>query len=120
MAKSCHVAEQTKRHHLTCFYTNANNLQNKINELKGRIDDFKPDIVGITEVWMKEKLIIQGYHPAFRYDRDEGRRGGGVLLLVKDCHVVVECTDFHGGDFEESVWCIIKTSDSAKLLVGIC
>ena len=49
---------ETERHYLSGMHTNANNLQNKINELRGRIDKFKPHIVGITEVWMKEVLVV--------------------------------------------------------------
>ena len=104
----CLAAEQSEKHYLTCLYTNANNLNNKINELQGKIDELKPDIVGITEVWMKEKFIVQGYHPAFRHDREDRKKGGGVLLLVKNCHTVVECTDLDSDKFEESVWCVIK------------
>ena len=69
---------------------------------------------------MKEKFIVQGYHPAFRHDREDRKKGGGVLLLVKNCHAVVECTDLDSDKFEESVWCVIKFSKANKLLVGVC
>ena len=80
--------------------------QDKINDLQGKIDELKPEIVGISEVWMKEDFIVQVYYPAFRRDREERKKGGGVLLLVKNCHAVVKCTDLNSDKFEESVWCI--------------
>ena len=81
----CSAIKEGGRHYLSGMHTNANNLQNKINELRGRIDRFKPDIVGITEVWMKEVLVVQGYHPAFPHDKEESKKGGRVLPLVKNC-----------------------------------
>ena len=35
---------------LNCFYTNADQLMNKLTELEIRTQDTKPNIIGITEV----------------------------------------------------------------------
>ena len=35
---------------LKCWYTNADSLSNKFNELKSRLATDKPDIVAVTEV----------------------------------------------------------------------
>ena len=94
-------------------------LSNKYAELRGKLDTVKPDILGITEVWDKESFVVQGYHPPFRKDR-LNRVGGGVLLLVRDSLEVIECKDLNDSEFEDSVWCEIKTSQSVKLLVGVC
>ena len=51
------------------------------------VDDIKPHIIGITESWANKditnaELGLEGY-VMFRKDRI-GRRGGGVLLYIKD------------------------------------
>ena len=51
------------------------------------IDDIKPHIIGITESWANNditnaELGLEGY-VMFRKDRI-GRRGGGILLYIKD------------------------------------
>ena len=43
----------------------------------------KPGIIGLTEVWIKERYNIQGYHPVFRRDRPEDKKGG-VMLFVHE------------------------------------
>lgn len=105
---------------LKCLYTNANSLSNKRSELQGRINQHDPDIIGITEVWEKTEYVLQGYHKAFRKDRAEGRVGGGVMLLVKENLNVIECKELWDHEFEEAVWCLIKTSRHEQLLVGVC
>ena len=102
------------------MYTNANSLGNKQDEMKCRVQQDDVDIIGLTEIWQKEVFAIQGYHPAFRRDRPENQVGGGVMLLVRDCWSVSECTELNEMCFEESVWCTLKLSDARKLLVGVC
>ena len=51
------------------------------------VDDIKPHMVGITESWANNditdaELGLTGY-VMFRKDR-MGRRGGGVLLYIKE------------------------------------
>ncbi len=51
------------------------------------VDDIKPHIIGITESWANNdikdaELGLEGY-VMFRKDRI-GRRGGGVLLYIKE------------------------------------
>ena len=75
------------RHQLKCFYTNANSVVKKIDELRRRTDKREYDIIGITETWGRPditdaELAIEGYN-MFRMDRQEGI-GGGVLLYVND------------------------------------
>ena len=105
---------------LTCMYTNANSLGNKYDEFRCRVSELNPDIIGITEVWQKDKFSIRGYHPAFRKDRPEKQIGGGVLLLARDHLEVLECQEMNEDPFEDSVWCIVKTSKQDKTLIGVC
>ena len=53
------------------------------------VDDIHPHIIGITESWANNdmtyaELGLEGY-AIFRKDRI-GRRGGGVLLYIKDTY----------------------------------
>ena len=121
MGKSSQGTEEpSKKAHLTCFYTNANSLKNKRSELEGKINETRPDIIGVTEVWMKEAYVIQGYHPPIRHDRAEDHKGGGVLILVKEELEMVECTELNESPFEESVWCLVNLGKTKKVLIGNC
>ena len=60
---------------------------NKKNELNIMVEDIDPHIIGITESWANTditdaELGLTGY-VMFRRDR-MGRRGGGVILYVKE------------------------------------
>ena len=43
-----------------------------------------------------------------------------MLLFVKNCLQLVDCQALGGLPFEESVWCLIKLSNSERMLVGVC
>ena len=69
---------------LSCVLANARSIGNKLDELQLCVEVEKPHILGITESWGKEEiddgeLSLPGY-TLFRKDRDDGRKGGGVLL----------------------------------------
>jgi len=40
-----------QKNHLNCFYTNANSLVQKIDELRDRVFHNDYDIVGVVEIW---------------------------------------------------------------------
>ena len=66
---------------------NARSIINKNNELDIMVDEIKPHIIGITESWANNdiayaELGLEGC-VLFRKDR-MGRRGGGVLIYIKD------------------------------------
>ena len=70
-----------------CICLNARSIVNKKNELNIMIEDIDPHIIGITESWANiditdAELGLTGY-VMFRKDRI-GRRGGGVILYVKE------------------------------------
>ncbi len=91
---------QPKEVKLNVLYFNARSInptnEKKIEFLKNRIESLKPDIVAITETWLKNeinqdftsKLSLQDY-AIYRCDREdkneknEIRRGGGILIAVK-------------------------------------
>ena len=53
------------------------------NELQCIISEQKPDIIAITETWLKPDIpnsdIIPDYFSVYRKDRPGGKRGSGVL-----------------------------------------
>ena len=70
-----------------CVCLNARSIVNKKNELNIMVEDIDPHIIGITESWANiditdAELGLTGY-VMFRKDRI-GRRGGGVILYVKE------------------------------------
>ena len=72
---------------IKCVCLSARSIINKKNEFNIMVDDKKPHIIGITESWANNditdaELGLEGY-VMFRKDRI-GRRGGGVLLYIKD------------------------------------
>ena len=104
---------------MKCWYTNANNLSNKIDEFRSCIDSEQPDIVAVTEVWMKDEIALEGYHQAKRHNREDSRKGGGVILFVKSNIQVIDCNIMIGSHFDESVWCLVRPSNSELLLLGV-
>ena len=104
--------------HITFWYTDACNLRNKLDEFEGRLKIDRPDVIGITEVWMKEELKLDGYHPAICYSRQD-RKGGGVLLFINEQFDILEC-DLGNDQFSEAAWAYISISKKEKLLVGVC
>ena len=71
------------------------------------VDDIKPHIIGITETWANNditdaELGLKGY-AMFRKDR-MGRRGGGVLLYIKDNIPAYEVQLQEEADCNEAIW----------------
>ena len=110
----------TRNCKLKCMYTNINSLRNKLDEFSAMIEELEPDIIGLTETWMKDDCVFQGYHPAFKHNRSEDKRGGGVMLLVRDHLSVSEHVELSSFGFEEAVWCVIQLAPAYKLLAGVC
>ena len=75
------------------------------------VDDIKPHIIGITESWANNditdaELGLEGY-AMFRKDR-MGRRGGGVLLYIKDTIPAYEVQLQEEADCNEAI--MVQTS----------
>ena len=76
------------------------------------VDDIKPHIIGITESWANNditdaELGLEGYG-MFRKDRI-GRRGGGVLLYIKETIPAYEVQLQEEADCNEAIWCKLVT-----------
>ena len=100
---------------------NARSIVNKKNELNIMVEDIDPHIIGITESWANTditdaELGLTGY-VMFRRDRI-GRRGGGVILYVKESIQAYEIKLESEADYDEAVWCKIVSGNS-KLTIGL-
>ena len=109
---------------LKVFYTNADNLMNKLDELKVRTYDTNCDIIIITEVYPKfgdsrdiqnVELQIKGYN---LYCSRVEKNSRAVTIYVKevirsDQNIVL--TDY---EFNESVWVNIYLQNERKILIG--
>ena len=76
------------------------------------VDDIQPHIIGITESWANNdityaELRLEGY-AMFRKDR-KGRRGGGVLLYIKDTIPAYAVQLQEEADCNEAIWCKLVT-----------
>ena len=85
------------------------------------VEDIDPHIIGITEPSANTditdaELGLTGY-VMFRTDRI-GRRGGGVILYVKESIQAYEIKLENEADYDEAVWCKI-VSRNAKLTIGL-
>ena len=71
------------------FYTNARSIIKKRDELVAYVMSEKPDIVSITETWLnisEKHLIAEVNIPGYNMFLNcrENKRGGGVILYIKD------------------------------------
>ena len=97
-----------------CMYLNARSIVNKKNELNITVEDIDPYIIGITKSWANTditdaELGLTGY-VMFRRDQI-GRRGGGVILDVKESIQADEIKLESEADYDEAVWCKIVSGN---------
>ena len=86
---------------------NARSIINKKNELNIMVEVIDPHIIGITESWANTdftyaELGLTGY-VMFRRDTIE-KRGGGVILYVKEYIQAYEIKLESEADYDEAVW----------------
>ena len=111
------IQGNTSKSEIKCVCLNARSIINKKTELNIMVDDIKPHIIGITESWANNditnaELGLEGY-VMFRKDRI-GRRGGGVLLYIKDTIPVYEVT----GESRLRPWCNLVTGHTT-VIIGV-
>lgn len=87
--------------------TNARSLNNKFDELELVAKDNGADIICVTETWMNSEIpdsvaTFSGYLDPIRNDRKE-KRGGGVLIYVKDSIKTKHWEELYDEEFE-TLW----------------
>jgi hypothetical protein len=109
------------------LYTNAQSLQNKVQELEAVVTDLNPDVILITETWCNPEipdaaLSISGYNieTDLRRDRrDTGNGvGGGLLVYSKLGSKILPLDNFINNDFNQ--FCAFSTGtkrDSLKFVL---
>ena len=120
------VGNFTTFHKLSCFYTNADQLRNKLTELSVRTGMDKPQIVGITEVKTKNSkytvkqseytLDNKASYSMFSANLD-CERGRGLLLYIDARLEAVEVK--LDTDFEECLFVKVQVNSRDKLLIGL-
>ena len=106
------MSEKQAGHRCVCL--NAGSIVNKKNESNIMVEDIDTHIIGITESWANTDIAdadfgLTGY-VVFRRDRI-GRRGGGVILHVKESIQAYEIKLERKADYEEAVWCKIVSGN---------
>ena len=111
----------TSKEEIKCVCLNARSITNKKNQLIIMVDDKKPHIIGITESWANNdityaELGLEGY-VMFRKDRIE-RRGGGVLLYIKETIPACEVQLQDEADCNEDILCKLVTGYTT-VIIGV-
>ena len=115
------IQGNTSKAEIKCVCLNARSILNKKNELDIMVDEIKPHIIGITESWANNditdaELGLEGY-VMFRKDR-MGRRGGGVLLYIKETIPAYEVQLQEEADCNEAKWCKLVTGHTT-VTIGV-
>ena len=115
------IQGNTSKSEIKCVCLNARSIINKKTELNIMVDDIKPHIIGITESWANNditnaELGLEGY-VMFRKDII-GRRGGGVLLYIKDTIPAYEVQLHEEADCNEAIWCNLVTGHTT-VIIGV-
>ena len=109
---------------LTVLYTNADNLINKMDEVRARVVVTNPDIIIIIEVYPKTcdsteilpvELNIIGYI-CFRSNVKKTSRG--AVIYVKNIISAEQRNNLSDSNFLESVWVDVNINKKDKILIG--
>ena len=120
------VNKRMSNHKINCMYTNADRLKNKLSEMKVRVSNSMPSIIGVTEVKPKNKqtqikeseysLSEVGNYDMFstNIENDKGR---GCLLYISQ---ELKAVQIHlNVEYEEYVCASVKLNNEDKLLIGL-
>ena len=102
---------------LKCMYTNTISIQIKLNELEALLTPHEVDVCSISETWLQSTNTgIPGY-VAYRKDRPDSNRGGGVCIFVQSTLSSHEITIPGIHSNSEKVWYSINLGIETHLLV---
>lgn len=108
---------------LNLFYTNARSIIKKRDELVAYVMSEKPDIISITETWLnisENHLISEVNIPGYNMFLNcrENKRGGGVMLYIKDTISATEIKKENRSAYE-SVYVKIKINKTYLIIATI-
>ena len=108
---------------LKIYYTNGRSIRNKIDLLRALASEENFDIIAITESWLdlagnhfKPEVEIEGFN-MFHTDRNR-KRGGGVIIYIKDNLQCCVNSTIKLDDNTESLWLNVKEGKN-KLVIGL-
>ena len=109
---------------LKCWYTNADSLLNKLDELKCRMMGSYPDIVCITKVFPKhcvnEVSIVNLHIDSYNcHCSSFSHSNHGVCMYMKSNLNVYRLEDLCANEFQESLWYSVSLPNSDNVTVGI-
>ena len=85
------------------------------------VDEIKPHIIGITESWANNDITDAelGLEGCVMFRKDiMGRRGGGVLLYIKETIPACEVQLQEEADNNEVIWCKLVTGHTT-VTIGV-
>ncbi|CAB4028557.1 Hypothetical predicted protein, partial [Paramuricea clavata] len=107
------------RHTLLVLTINARSLNNKLRDFQSMVYTSDCDVVVVSESWLTpsvlNKEILPNGYDIYRCDRQDGKRGGGVLIAIKN-----EIESKRRKELEsncEIVVCEIHISKGMKLII---
>ena len=115
-----HLAEPTRKNHVSCLSLNARSIVNKRVELRSRLSSTTFELVAVTESWVDSSLSSAEIFPSTYYvhRKDRSRNGGGVLLACSH-----EISSIRRSEIEtdcEIMWCeIIISNPYSRIMVGV-
>ena len=84
------------------------------------VDEIKPHIIGITESWAINDITDAelGLECYIMFRKDRRRRGGGVLLYIKETIPAYEVQLQEEADCNEAIWCKLVTGHTT-VTIGV-
>lgn len=118
------VKDLNRKSSLKIYYTNSRSLRNKIEELRAIAVSEEIDVICISETWanleknhIRTEFLINGYK-LFNVDRSNNRKGGGVIIYIKDNLNSCIKSDIKTCTNSETVWVEIRSGRN-NILLGV-
>ena len=114
---------QAQTGHVRLGHVNARSLAPRLNEVCYLLQSERLEVLSISESWLSNDvldavLLVPGYR-LHRCDRSDGRRGGGVAILVSENLRVTRIHDSSGDDSGlEALWLSVGGVGRSTVVIG--
>ena len=103
------------------MYTNCESVLGKLDELKLRVDSLKPDLILLSETWLKNNTpeglySIQGYTVHSYINEAEVR--GGVSIYVHNNLTATVMTNLMDVKCNDAIWLKLKVQKDVDIVLG--
>ena len=111
---------------VSLYYQNVRSLKNKLDDYKSslcvNIESNNYQVVCLSETWLNEHVLDDELSftdcAMYRRDRNDNRRGGGLLTLVNNAIISRRLHEFEN-DACELMWIELGVSSRKKCIVGL-